>query len=237
MITPSNSTTYTDTVAEVDTTTDTAVARTGHSFKTELDFGFASAPALSQQSFFVAASDPAFQAAIAAAVSTLLVGGAVSTTGSKLISSTTSSKTEQQTVKTGRSSTTSINTGRYVGPAVLTFDDRGICQSRTLVNTSPGLDNGTSPSNTYPLFLGCTGGSPNKNTIEFGDINYDTISLTNTAITITTTTTNLLFENYRIDGVSPRAVTVPEPWSAAVLAAGLRHSGARGTGASDRRAG
>ena len=220
---PSNATNFTSTQAEIDKTTDTAVARTVQSFKTELDFGFANAPALSQQTYFVAASDPTFQAAIVAAVATLLSGGAVSTTGPKLVSSTTSSKTGQQTVETGRSSTTSSSTGEYVGPAAFTSGDRGLCQGSTLVNTTPGVTNGTSPTNTYPLLVGCIGGLPSNNTIASGGIVLDTITLTNTAIatTTTTTTTNLLSEVYRIDGVSPRAVTVPEPWSVAVLAAGL----------------
>lgn len=226
--TPSNSTTASLSYAEIDTTVDSAIAKTLQQYVTELDFGFAGAPALLVQTYFVAVSDPAFQSAIAVAVATLKSDGAVSTSGPTLASSKTSASTGAQTVQTGRTSMDSLSTGAYVGPASFVIGDRGICQSATLVNTTPGLSGGTAAGNMYPLLSGCTGGTPEN--ADFGGINYDTLDLTLATITTTTTTTttNVLTQVYRIDGLREAAVAVPEPPAAAMLAIGLLALGTLG---------
>ena len=217
---PSNSTASTSSLAEIDTTVDTAVARTVQRYLTELDFGFAEQAPLSTQTYSVAATDPVFQAAIRTALATLLGGGATSTAGPTRISSNSSVSSANQTVETGRTAAQSFSTGSFVGPATFTSGDFGLCQSASLNNTTVGLRGGTGPNNLYPLLSGCTGGSTITVTIGFGGIDFDTLDLTSVGIqtTTTTTTTTVLSEVYRIDGKLPATVSVPEPRSFTVLA-------------------
>jgi hypothetical protein len=195
-------TSFTTSVATVETIIDTPVTKQVNTFSTELTAQMQGGPVLYDQTFPVAFADPVFQSAIGTAESVLTGAGAVSFLGPTLLSSTDTLSSTTNTVQTGSMVTgTSVTTTEYFGPQTINIGDLGVCQS-------------------YPPLIGCTGGTPF--TLAAGQFDFDTLTVTLVDIFTTTTTTNtdLLTQDYNLIGV-PVAAAVPEPSTWTLLGAGL----------------
>jgi hypothetical protein len=194
-------TSFTSSLAAVDTIIDTPVTQQVNNFSTELIAQMQGGPVLYDQTFPVPFADPAFQSAVGTAESVLTSNGAASFIGPTLVLSTNTSSSSTQTVQTGSTSNLSVLTTLYIGPQTINIGNYGVCQS-------------------YPPPVGCTiGGTPF--TLAAGQVDFDTFTVNRVNIFTTTTTTNtdLLTQVYDLVGVP--ASTVPEPPAWTLLGAGL----------------
>jgi len=96
-------TTFTTSIAEVDTIIDTPVTVNVNAYSTTLTAQMQGGPVLYDQTFAVPFADPAFQTAIGTAESVLTGAGAVSILGPNLTGSTNTTTTTTSTVETGTS--------------------------------------------------------------------------------------------------------------------------------------
>jgi PEP-CTERM motif len=205
-----NTTNFTTSFAEIDTTIDTPVTQQVNSFSTELIARMQGGPSLYDQIFNVPLADPAFQSALGGAGVVLTANGAVTILGPSLLSSIDTLGSNTQTVQTGKTlAATSVVGTQYVGPQSVLVGDFGTCQSdNAAISGGAGLSGCSLPGSLFQLLAGQT--------------DFDTFVLTQFDILTTTTTTNsdLLTQVYELDGV--RATTaVPEPITLSLFSAGL----------------
>ena len=218
-----NSTLYSYSTAEIDTTHNTVVSQRVDTFALELIGRMQGGSILYDQTLNVAFADPSVQAAIGTLQGVLTGSGATSFLGPNLLSTNTSLfGSVAQTVENRRDSPIINNfVATYVGPWTLSVGDLGNCESYALGprGSGPGQASlvGVSVSN-------CTGGSPVSFTLAGGQMDIDITGLSLVDIYTTTTTTDTFLTRwvYELEGVAaPVASAVPEPASLGLTAVGL----------------
>jgi hypothetical protein len=210
-ITATNTTNFTTSSAEIDTTIDTPVTHQVNTFSTELIARLQGGSVLFDQTIGASFSDPLFQSEITSAESVLTGNGAVSFLGPNLLSSNHTLGSSSQTVTTGQTLTNLYtNAEQFVGPITIPVDGFGVCQSAPL-----------DPAG-HPIPSGCTL-VPDLFILGSGQTDLDTFVLSHFDITTTTTTTNtdLLTQVYELDGVPAAVASVPEPPSWTIILVGL----------------
>ncbi len=210
--TATNTTNFTDSTAEIDTTVDTAVTNQVNTYSTELIARLQGGPTLIDETFNVSAADATFLAAVTAVEALLTGDGATSFAGPTLLSSNDALSVATSTIQTGSDlANVDVNTEQFVGPITINVNDFGIC-------TSSSLD-----ALGHPVLSGCSlAGSPF--TLTPGQTDFDTFILSSFNIFTTTTTTNtdFLTQVYELDGVVPtQTATVPEPATLGLFGFGL----------------
>jgi hypothetical protein len=210
-----NSCSYSQTQVVGTTTTATDAA---NAYMTTVDAEIGGGAYLFSESFNLAYSDPAVQAAVFQAESDLLSGGAASYNSPALISnlSSISSSTTDTTIS-------STYDGNYVfgvdpyyyGPQVVETGNLGVCQGLMVIPLTGDLPYGCSESGT-PLTLLAGEGDINVN--ENDEYVIDQLA--------TTTNTTLLTQTYSINGIAaaalpPTPAATPEPSSFILLGTGF----------------
>ena len=213
-----NTTNFTSSTAEIDTTVDTPVTNVVDQYSVELKAKMQGGSLLYDQVFNVPIIDPLVLAGIVNAKSILAGHGAVSYLGPSLLSSNTSLiGSVTNTVPTGSFlSNVIVGTATFVGPQSISVDNFGVCQSYAL-NVNP---NAQSPIS-YPTLSNCSL-TPATLDLTAGQTDFDTFVLSFVTFTQTTTTTNtdLITQVYQLTGIAA-PTGVPEPATGLLLLAGL----------------
>ncbi len=191
-------TTFTSSLAEVDTYNTTNVTQQVNTFSTELKARMAGGSYLFDQTYNVAFTDPSITAAIASAKSVLTGAGAVSFTGPTQLSSNQSLVSNAvNTVQTGSQSTPSVVTTAYIGPQTIFTGNHGICPSLAVAQAASTGNGCSLPGTSFPIAA--------------GGIDYDTLEVNQVTISQTATTTNtyLTTQVYEIDGFAAGVTPTP----------------------------
>ena len=188
----------------------TPVSLTDHTYSTTLD-ALLNGHSVFDMTFALPYTDPAVQAAVAQADALLAAAGASPSAPSLNASALTSQGSQTTTVQTGETNN-SIGTrsdGSLLGPIISTTS----YGPGTIGPVSGPPGDGTIEDPLHPLYFFVDAGQTDVN---------NTIGVTYTIDqTVTTTTTDLLTQQYTITGTPKAAPAVPEPSALALLALGL----------------
>ena len=225
-----NTVTATASLAEVDTILTTPVTQRVDTFSTELRARMVTGGFLYDQTFAVAFSDPAVQAAITTAKGVLTGAGAVSFNGPFQFSNSQSlvSSNANTVINNTALSQSILNTEVFVGPQTISTGNFGLCQSYTLDGSGHPVPAGC-VADTPPKFPPFPGPFPFTSfSIVPGGVDVDTLALQLVTINQTTTTTNtfLTTQVYEVDGFPQGVTATPAPPTLMLGLIGLTFVGA-----------